>query len=223
MNRSPDVCFAPISSLDETPGKPVGHNTKVYSVPPENRYSLTSAADLDAAAQRIREAAEANNKTALRERVKSDDTLDGSENNLNNGELVNGSAPVANGNSRVSAGSERSHKDLSIGDIDSRITSGSPRDLQRRDTVVTVSEERSENRIKPCCPSFCYCACCHDYKESYFRRKWHAMRQKVCDFVEHKYFESFILAMIVVSSLTLVSSVMKKRRLWLLAALQAAV
>ena len=192
---------------DETPGKPIGHNTKVNSVPFENRHSLTTAIDLDEAAYRIRDVPDMNSKMPHINRVKSEGGLVGSDNNLSNGDLaINGSGPiVANGNSRMSAGSDRSRKDLSLGDIDSRISPGSPpeHDLARRDTIVTVQDERN---VKDCCPAFCYCPgiCCDHYRDSCLRRTWHQMRFHVCAFVEHKYFEWFILSMIVISSLTLV-------------------
>ena len=190
---------------DETPGRPVGLNTKVSSVPIENRHSLTTAFDLDQAAMRIRDYPDSNNR---RPPVKSDDRMESNENNLSNGDLVaNGSAPVViNGNSHVSAGS--SHKDVSLGDIESRIPPGSPDHDSKRDTIITVdSEEPHTTKVRPCCPLFCYCEspCCTNYKESCIRKSWHGLRYYVCAFVEHKYFEWFILFMIVISSLTLVS------------------
>lgn len=195
---------------DETPGKPVGRNTKMNSPPFENRHSLTTAIDLDEATLRIRGLPDANKRPPCVNRVKSDDRLGASDNNLSNGDLVaNGSAPVViNGNSRMSAGS--SHKDVSLGDIESRIPPSSPGHESKRDTIVTVESgdtTATSTSVRPCCPAICYCEsnCCDNYKESCIRRSWHGLRFYVCSFVEHKYFEWFILAMIVISSLTLVS------------------
>lgn len=194
--------------FDETPGKPVARNTKVNSLPIENRHSLTTAIDLEDAARRIRDFPDPNKRLPHVNRVKSDDRLETSENNLSNGDLVaNGSAPVViNGNSRMSAGS--SHKDVSLGDIESRIPPNSPGHESKRDTIVTVDTDDTtpSGGVRPCCPTFCYCdsGCCDNYKESCIRRSWHGLRYNICAFVEHKYFEWFILAMIVISSLTLV-------------------
>lgn len=180
------------------------------SPPIENRHSLTTALDLDEAALRIRDLSDSNKKLPRVNRVKSDDRLGSSDNNLSNGDLVgNGSAPVViNGNSRMSAGS--SHKDVSLGDIESRIPPNSPGHDSKRDTIVTVEScdsTATSAGVRPCCPGFCYCDsnCCSNYKESCIRRTWHGLRYHVCVFVEHKYFEWFILFMIVISSLTLVS------------------
>lgn len=195
-------------SFDETPGKPVGRNTKVNSLPIENRHSLTTALDLDEAALRIRDLPDSNKRLPCVNLVKSDDRLERSDNNLSNGDLVaNGSAPVViNGNSRMSTGS--SHKDVSLGDIESRIPPNSPGHESKRDTIVTVDTDDTTppGGVRPCCPAFCYCesVCCDNYKESCIRRSWHGLRYYVCAFVEHKYFEWFILFMIVISSLTLV-------------------
>lgn len=180
------------------------------SPPFENRHSLTTAIDLDEATLRIRGLPDANKRPPCVNRVKSDDRLGASDNNLSNGDLVaNGSAPVViNGNSRMSAGS--SHKDVSLGDIESRIPPSSPGHESKRDTIVTVESgdtTATSTSVRPCCPAICYCEsnCCDNYKESCIRRSWHGLRFYVCSFVEHKYFEWFILAMIVISSLTLVS------------------
>ncbi|XP_074630746.1 sodium channel protein 1 brain-like isoform X1 [Acropora palmata] len=195
-------------NFDETPGKPIGRNTKMSSPPFENRLSLTTAIDLDQAALRIRDLADANKRVPCVDRVKSDDRLVASDNNFSNGDLVaNGSAPVViNGNSRMSAGS--SHKDISLCDDESRIPPSSPGHESKRDTIVTVESgdtSATATGVRPCCPAFCYCESnyCDNYKESCIRRTWHAARFYVCGFVEHKYFEWFILAMIVISSLTL--------------------
>lgn len=180
------------------------------SLPIENRHSLTTALDLDEAALRIRDLPDSNKRLPCVNLVKSDDRLERSDNNLSNGDLVaNGSAPVViNGNSRMSTGS--SHKDVSLGDIESRIPPNSPGHESKRDTIVTVDTDDTTppGGVRPCCPAFCYCesVCCDNYKESCIRRSWHGLRYYVCAFVEHKYFEWFILFMIVISSLTLVSS-----------------
>lgn len=196
-------------NFDETPGKPVGRNTKMNSPPIVNRHSLTTAIDLDDAALRIRDLSDSNKRLPSVNRVKSCDRLGASDNNLSNGDLVaNGSAPVViNGNSCMSAGS--SHKDVSLGDIESRIPPNSPGHESKRDTIVTVESgdtTTTSTGVRPCCPAICYCDsnCCSNYKESCVRRTWHGMRFYVCAFVEHKYFEWFILFMIVISSLTLV-------------------
>lgn len=187
----------------------MGRNTKVNSLPFENRHSLTTALDLEEAALRIRDLPDSNKRLPCVNRVKSDDRLEASDNNLSNGDLVaNGSAPIViNGNSRMSAGS--SHKDVSLGDIESRIPPNSPGHESKRDTIVTVDTDDTNppGGVRPCCPAFCYCDsnCCDNYKESCIRRSWHGLRYYVNAFVEHKYFEWFILAMIVISSLTLVS------------------
>ena len=180
------------------------------SPPFENRHSLTTAIDLDQAALRIRDLADPNKRVPCVDRVKSDDRLVASDNNFSNGDLVaNGSAPVViNGNSRMSAGS--SHRDISLCDNESRIPPSSPGHESKRDTIVTVDSgdtSATATGVRPCCPAFCYCEsnCCDNYKESCIRRTWHGARFYVCGFVEHKYFEWFILAMIVISSLTLVS------------------
>ncbi|XP_031560094.1 sodium channel protein 1 brain-like isoform X2 [Actinia tenebrosa] len=175
---------------------------KSKSMENENCKSLTTIIDVDRAAQRIREQPDPSTKTT-------DEQNESNEQNLSNGDLVaNGSAPIVpNGKSRLSAGSDRSRKDVSLGDIDSRIPSGSPNHDPKRDTIVTVDTEivEGESRVRDCCPSFCYCesVCCVSYKESFIRRGWHGLRQHVLNFVEHKYFELFILVMIGVSSLTL--------------------
>ena len=180
------------------------------SLPIENRHSLTTALDLEEAALRIRDLPDSNKRLPCVNRVKSDDRLEPNDNNLSNGDLVaNGSAPVViNGNSRMSTGS--SHKDVSLGDIESRIPPNSPGHESKRDTIVTVDTDDTTppGGVRPCCPAFCYCEsnCCDNYKESCIRRSWHGLRYYVCSFVEHKYFEWFILFMIVISSLTLVSS-----------------
>lgn len=181
---------------------------KSKSIENENCKSLTTIIDVDRAALRIREQPDLNT-------TKSDEQNESNEENLSNGDLVaNGSAPIVpNGNSRLSASSDRSRKDVSLGDIDSRIPSGSPNHDSKRDTIVTVDTdivEGGESRVRDCCPSFCYCesVCCTSYKESFIRRGWHGLRQHVLNFVEHKYFELFILIMIGVSSLTLVSYVL---------------
>ena len=172
----------------------------------QNCKSLTTIIDVDRAAVRIREQPDLNTK-------KNDDQIESNEENLSNGDLVaNGSAPIVpNGNSRLSAGSDRSRKDVSLIDIDSRIPSGSSNHDPKRDTIVTVDTDivEGESRVRDCCPSFCYCesVCCTSYKDSFIRKAWHGLRQRVLNFVEHKYFELFILIMIGVSSLTLVSHV----------------
>lgn len=58
-----------------------------------------------------------------------------------------------------------------------------------------------------CCLVFCYCESnyCDSYKELCIWRIWYGMCFYVCLFVEYKYFEWFILVMIVISSLILVS------------------
>ncbi|XP_068681874.1 sodium channel protein 1 brain-like isoform X2 [Montipora foliosa] len=196
-------------NFDETPGKPIGRNTKMHSPPFENRHSLTTAIDLDEAALRIRDQPDSNKRLHCLNRVKSDDRLVASGDSLSNGDVVgNGPAPVIiNGNSRISAGS--SHKDVSLCDNESRIPPSSPGHESKRDTIVTVESgdtTATATGVRPCCPGFCYCESnyCDSYKESCIRRTWHGMRFYVCSFVEHKYFEWFILAMIVISSLTLV-------------------
>jgi len=156
--------------------------------------------DIEKAAIRIRD--EPNSST------KNDEKGDNNDETLSNGDLVaNGSAPVPNGNSRLSASSDRSRKDVSLGDIESRIPAGSPNHDGKRDTIVTVDSVETDNKVRDCCPSFCYCesVCCDSYRDSLIRRGWHSLRYNVLCFVEHKYFELFILVMIGVSSLTLVS------------------
>lgn len=169
----------------------------------DNCKSLTTIVDVERAAIRIREEPNSSKK--------SDDKLESNDDNLSNGDLVaNGSAPIVpNGNSRLSASSDRSRKDVSLGDIESRIPAGSPNHDGKRDTIVTVDTDviGNENKVRDCCPSFCYCesVCCESYRDSCIRRSWHSLRENVLRFVEHKYFELFILIMIGVSSLTLVS------------------
>ena len=79
----------------------------------------------------------------------------------------------------------------------------------RRPTMMIQGEDGRP--VAPdCYPAFCYkdgiCSICSpSFKGSKIRKLWTAMRTKINFFVEHKYFESFILFLIVVSSLSLVS------------------
>ena len=80
----------------------------------------------------------------------------------------------------------------------------------RRPTMMIQGEDGSPV-AQDCYPAFCYknglcCVCSEGFKTSWIRRVWMSMRVKINFFVEHKYFESFILFLIVVSSLSLVRS-----------------
>lgn len=198
--------------LADDPLAHLGNHPNNKLIPNDNRHSLTTKLDLDDAALRIREPPASSNKRLPSIGRQNDEMakLETNDNNLSNGDLVgNGSAAVVlNGNSRQSAGSERSNgKDLSIGDIDSRIPSSSPPHDSKRDTIVTVDTDVGRaDKVRDCCPSCCYCnsLCCSSYRDSCLRRGWHSMRWHLIALVEHKYFEAFILFMILISSLTLV-------------------
>ena len=79
----------------------------------------------------------------------------------------------------------------------------------RRPTMMVQGEDGLP--VAPdCYPPFCYnegicCVCSSGFKTSKIRKLWTTVRTKINFFVEHKYFESFILFLIVVSSLSLVS------------------
>lgn len=81
----------------------------------------------------------------------------------------------------------------------------------RRPTIMVQGEDGLP--VAPdCYPGFCYnervcCVCSSGFKGSKIRKLWTTIRTKINFFVEHKYFESFILFLIVVSSLSLVSTV----------------
>ena len=79
----------------------------------------------------------------------------------------------------------------------------------RRPTMMVQGEDGLP--VAPdCYPAFCYnegicCACSSGFRTSKIRKLWTTIRTKINFFVEHKYFETFILVLIVVSSLSLVS------------------
>jgi len=62
-----------------------------------------------------------------------------------------------------------------------------------------------------CCPrcfDSCRCRCCDVVAQSAFCRHFWTLRCRAYTLVEHRYFETFIIAMIVASSLSLVCSFM---------------
>lgn len=195
--------------LDEILGKFVGCNIKVNFFFIENCYLLIIVFDLDEVVLRIWDFLDLNKWLLCVNFVKSDDRLECSDNNLSNGDLVvNGLVfVVINGNLCMLIG--LLYKDVSFGDIEFCILLNSLGYELKCDMIVMVDIDDIIflGGVRFCCLVFCYCesVCCDNYKEFCIWRSWYGLCYYVCVFVEYKYFEWFILFMIVISSLILVS------------------